>query len=149
MTDLPVSEKQCFRCGESKPLSEFYTHPMMGDGHLGKCKECTKRDVRANRRIKLEQYREYDRDRFKNDPERRAAQYAYTAQLEEKYPEKRRARHMVSNAIRDGRLIRKPCEVCGHLKAEAHHDDYSKPLDVRWLCKDHHEAFHHSMEEAG
>jgi len=36
--------KRCFKCGIEKELSEFYAHPKMGDGHLGKCKECTKKD---------------------------------------------------------------------------------------------------------
>lgn len=44
--------------------------------------------------------------------------------------------------IRSGRLIKQPCEVCGSKIVEAHHDDYEKPLDVRWLCKKHH-AEHH------
>ena len=57
-------------------------------------------------------------------------------------PEKRSAQVAVSNAIRDGRLERQPCEVCGE-KAQAHHDDYSKPLDVRWLCPIHHGALHY------
>lgn len=47
--------------------------------------------------------------------------------------------------IKMGRLIRKPCEVCGEIKVEAHHDDYSKPFDIRWLCGQHHRA-HHMMQ---
>ena len=55
-----------------------------------------------------------------------------------KYPEKYQARQEVLKALRKGTLIKKPCEVCGKLKVQAHHEDYSKPLDVKWLCEDHH-----------
>ncbi len=49
----------------------------------------------------------------------------------------------VSNAIRSGRLIPQPCEVCGSTKnIHAHHDDYTKPLIVRWLCLHHHHDEH-------
>ena len=38
--------KTCFKCGIEKPLSEYYKHPQMGDGHLNKCKDCTRADVK-------------------------------------------------------------------------------------------------------
>ena len=41
-----------------------------------------------------------------------------------------------------GKLIQKPCEVCGDAKSQMHHDDYSKPLDVRWFCRRHHLDHH-------
>jgi len=44
-------------------------------------------------------------------------------------------------ALRAGKIKRQPCEVCGG-KAEGHHTDYSKPLDVKWLCRTHHRAAH-------
>lgn len=47
-------------------------------------------------------------------------------------------------AIKEGRLIRQPCEQCGATtgRIEAHHEDYSKPLDVMWLCHKHHAQRH-------
>lgn len=49
-----------------------------------------------------------------------------------------RARRLVKRAIKSGALIKKPCVRCGNKKVEAHHTDYSKPLDVVWLCRPHH-----------
>ena len=48
-----------------------------------------------------------------------------------------------------GVLIKKPCEKCGDPKAQGHHDDYSKPLDVRWLCAFHHREHHAKARAAG
>lgn len=59
------------------------------------------------------------------------------------HPDKAAARSDVSNALKDGRLERQPCEECGTTEqVQAHHEDYSKPLDVRWLCKTHHTEVH-------
>lgn len=52
------------------------------------------------------------------------------------------AHHKVTQAIQSGRLVRQPCEVCGELEVEGHHDDYSRPLEVRWLCPSHHHLRH-------
>ena len=53
--------------------------------------------------------------------------------------EKNAARAKVYRAIRSGELIPQACEVCRATKnIEAHHLDYSKPLEVQWLCREHH-----------
>jgi hypothetical protein len=57
-------------------------------------------------------------------------------------PIKVRAHAAVAKALRDGILKRGKCEDCGSFRVEAHHDDYDKPLDVRWLCRRHHVEFH-------
>jgi hypothetical protein len=46
----------------------------------------------------------------------------------------------VDNALRSGKLVKGPCEVGGDCagRIEAHHDDYARPLTVRWVCKRHH-----------
>lgn len=58
-----------------------------------------------------------------------------------KRPLVERAHNAVSSAIESGKLVRQLCAICG-VKAQAHHDDYSKPLEVVWLCTRHHGAWH-------
>lgn len=60
----------------------------------------------------------------------------------QRHPEKAKAHDAVKNAIRDGKLMRDACEICGTPDAEAHHDDYLEPLKVRWLCFKHHKETH-------
>jgi hypothetical protein len=135
-------EKQCFKCGQAKPLDEFYPHPQMGDGHLNKCKDCARKDVRQHRLENPERVRAYDNARARH-PHRKAAREAYAASFGENSPEKRKAHGIVSREVRAGRLAKQPCAFCGTPEpVEAHHHDYSKPLDVTWLCKPCHRRFH-------
>lgn len=134
--------KVCFKCQRELPVDEFYRHPAMADGRLGKCKECAKRDVRKNRAAKREQYAKYEKAR-QQTLWRRILQNRYNRRRIRRQPEKARARFAVNNALRDGRLERRPCEVCGTTeKVQAHHTDYSRPLDVQWLCFKHHCEVH-------
>ena len=139
--------KPCIKCSETKPLDEFYAHPMMGDGHLNKCKDCTKADVRANRSSRIEYYKAYDRQRAKQPNRVQArAEYARThaTAKPESDPIKRAARNKLSNAVRDGKIIKAPeCEICSFpCNTHGHHDDYSKPLDVIWCCTACHALIH-------
>jgi len=60
-------------------------------------------------------------------------------------PLKKKARKAVENAITRGHLARRACEHCGAEHAHAHHEDYTKPLDVKWLCPRHHKARHREI----
>ena len=161
-----MKNKECFKCHLIKPLIDFYKHPQMGDGYLGKCKECAKSDSKERGSDP-----EYERNRA-NLPHRIAARRAYQktergkeamrrgrnkysksshgkqviALRQKDYkknnPEKHTAHVQVMTAIRSGKLIKKPCEKCGNKKVHAHHDDYSKPLQVIWLCPKCHILVH-------
>jgi len=48
-------------------------------------------------------------------------------------------------AFQQGRIKRLPCFVCNNPKTDAHHQDYSKPLEVFWLCREHHQEFHKNL----
>jgi hypothetical protein len=99
--------------------------------------------VRQNRLKKIEYYREYDRARGnRQSPE-------YLSEYRDKYPNRYRAHNIVNNSIRDGKLHSEPCEVCGVTDSvHAHHDDYLKPLNVKWLCAAHHKEWHTLNGEA-
>jgi hypothetical protein len=136
--------KTCFKCHEAKPLDEYYRHKGMADGHLGKCKACAKADNIANRLDKVEQYRDYDVKRYKDDSGRRSMVGATTKEWIRSNPEKRAAHTAVGNAVRDGRLVKpSQCEECGdEAKLHGHHHDYSRKLDVLWVCVPCHSAQH-------
>lgn len=57
-----------------------------------------------------------------------------------------RVRGAAALARQDGILVQEPCEQCGNKFSYAHHDDYNKPLDVRWLCNKCHTRWHGSNE---
>lgn len=157
-SDMPT--KTCKVCGRRKPLTDFYRADGMADGRYSKCKECYKIAVKERRAANLEQHRAYDRQRA-NEPHRVAAREAYKQTKRgkerlqagrlawiERNPDARNAHIIVGNAIRDGRLIRGTCRFCGDEGHHAHHNDYSKPLKVWWLCRDCHVAFHKPSQES-
>lgn len=142
---------QCKSCKGDYPAGAFYA------SNMTRCKECVKASVRANRADKLDYYRSYDRMRYREDPHRKenarrcsesavgqAAKARATARSKENAPHKWAARRAVSNAVRDGKLTRgTECFFCGKGdKLQAHHHDYSKPLDVFWLCPPCHGKLH-------
>jgi hypothetical protein len=132
-------------------MREFYTHPRMRDGTLNKCKQCTKQDSAARYKNMMQDpfwvLNERGRQRVKEQRRRSSGLVkCYGSKSAEEWarrnPEKIKAVRRLNNAVRDGKIFKQPCEVCGCSKVQAHHDDYSRPLDVRWLCAKHH-AEHH------
>lgn len=54
----------------------------------------------------------------------------------------RKCRSALNYAVKTGKLVRQPCEVCGKVRTDGHHPDYNKPLSVQWLCRKHHLELH-------
>ncbi len=144
------TEKTCNRCRLSFPVETgFYRHPLMADGYLHACKACVRARVSttyaANRPARVA----YERQRAQR-PVRKASQAEHQRRHRERHPERHKARAAVNNAIAAGRLTREPCEVCGtNRRVQAHHPDYSAPLDVIWLCfRCHREREHDQVVTA-
>ncbi len=140
------AEKPCKDCGITKSLSAFYKHKMMADGHLNSCKECKKAYQTKHREENVEAAREYDRKRHKEQPQRREHINKVVARAKARNPGAIRAVSKLNDAIRRGHLIKQPCQVCGRVDhVHGHHDDYSKPLHVMWLCPVHHRERHRQL----
>lgn len=147
-----MERKQCPKCGEVKDPAGFYPNDRT-------CKECRKSAAKAHRAANSEHYKAYDRARA-NRPDRVALRKKYqkTGAFRESHSKAslkwrtlqadRRAAHIkLGNAIRDGKIERLPCFVCGAANSEAHHADYSAPLAVTWLCDQHHKETHKLARE--
>jgi len=148
--------KVCRECKKEKLLSEFYVHKEMADGHLNKCIECVKLRVIKHRQNNLAKVTAYDKMRSKKPHRLQAIRdYAKTeagkltkkkamSAYHARYPMKYAAHILTGNAVRSGKLIPElTCSCCKSTeKIEGHHDDYTKPLDVRWLCEKCHKQWH-------
>jgi hypothetical protein len=129
---------QCVTCKSEKEASDFYR------GRLT-CKECVRRAVRIRARANPA-VQEYDRARAKT-PDRKRHIAIVTKRWREENPIAYKAQTAVSNAVRDRRLFKEPCAICAEPKVHAHHKDYSKPLDVVWLCAKCHHRLHAAFPE--
>jgi hypothetical protein len=143
-----MGKKTCTSCLVEKDLeTQFYSHFGMANGYLNKCKECVKKRVTKHRDANIERIREYDMKRFRENPERKKQARYNVTKFRKENPEKYAAQTAVGNAIRDGKLEKQMCCKCG-AKAHAHHEDYSKPFDVIWLCPAHHAEVHKEKRNA-
>jgi len=163
--------KQCRKCGTEKPLSEFFRNKGTKDGYLGRCKPCAmaaNRESRDKHRDKVKAREQAYRERRKDWYTEIKAAYrqshkgeiaAYMKEYRQvnldrlsaqerghrqEHPERTRAHQILHNAVRRGEMTRPTqCEACESIcTPQGHHADYSKPLDVEWLCHRHHAARH-------
>ena len=146
--------KTCTVCKQQKLLSEFNKSAKGSGGLSSMCRLCASEKHReyykANREKILTvtgKYQKQNRDKVREPKRRSACRRAESIRMSKRNanrqrPEISRAHRMVAAAIKSGRLLKKPCEKCGNGNSQAHHDDYSKPLDVRWLCSLHHNQHH-------
>lgn len=140
--------KYCPCCQTTKPVDQFRIDTARKGGRQGYCKLCRKAsDVRSRlKRIEDGSLADYLAKRrvieLRSENKNRESHRAVRAYYSKSNPIKRRAHAMVKYRIRKGEIIVGPCEICGKVKADAHHDDYAQPLAIRWLCSFHHRDWH-------
>lgn len=132
-------KRQCSTCRGILLLSQFPPNKAQPEGRSGQCRPCICEAARrSKKKRKREGYIQNHGVRTRENIELRRR----------RYPEKLKARQCVQDAVKSGKL-QKPskCESCNRefpkKKLQGHHADYSKPLDVKWLCTDCHFTEHH------
>lgn len=127
--------KRCSKCKRIKPLEEFYKNNTKSCGRQSACKEC----IKENDKERLKRYRKTNEGRQK--------EIERSAKTRKKYPERDKARVTARRAIKTGEIKKRACQICGEIKTEMHHPDYSKPLEVVFLCLEHHGKLHREPRE--
>ncbi len=147
--------KRCCRCGQVKPFEDFGKNKTRKDGLSAECKLCKSKIDKSSYSKNIQRAKTWQKEySAKNSSvivsrirrwrsENRYKATASTQSFRRRNPEKYLAHNAVTLALRNGLLVKQPCEICGVIKGvEAHHEDYSKPLEVTWLCKKHHIELH-------
>lgn len=160
-----MKNKRCFKCQCLKPLDEFHRNQHMADGRINQCKECVKTYYKEYREKNHEHLMEYNRRYYQDSPENRAVNIAKSREWAKNNPTKTAAatrgwkkrnqdkihcHNVINNAIRDGKIAKPDaCSSCGKsgVKIHGHHPDYTKPLDVMWLCATCHSRQHRLERE--
>ncbi len=152
---IQITTKICKECGLVKKADCFSNHLLCQDGKLAKCKQCLNeinKKMSAKKRKRLRQlqkeWREIHKDYLKEyhrdyQKKNKKACSKWRQKHREKFPEREKARQLVSRLINGGYLFPEPCMIPGCNSIEhiqSHHPDYTRPLEVVWLCRNHHYA---------
>lgn len=149
-----IETKTCFSCKRVLPLTSFWKHTQKKDGRMPSCKICVaKASELSGEPEPCTKCKENPRTRSGNWCQPCINEGARKRRVENpgkwyraltaEQKKKRRARVALYKMVQIGKIVRRPCEVCGSLKSEGHHHNgYEKEnrYDVRWLCKEHHGA---------
>lgn len=136
--------KQC-KCGSYGP---FYKDKKRKDGLTFYCRVCCKKQWEEYRLNNREKHRESSRSWYHqgdNKIKRRPSNLRHVKAYQSRWPEKKKAKEMLNDRVNRGKIKRDPCVECGNPKTEGHHEDYSKPLEVIWLCTKHHMERHRKV----
>lgn len=138
---------RCPTCNHYMPATSFYADKRTSNGLKAQCKACHCRTTIATRDKgkAADANRQYMRNARNRDPLKFRERDRLASRKMGRTPQ-REARYQLNRAVRRGEVIRPDvCTACGRaIKLTAHHDDYTKPLDVRWLCYECHGKEHRS-----
>ena len=145
------NKKTCFKCNTEKPLSDYYKHTKMGDGYLGKCIICTKKDVDTREKLLRQNpaWAEKEKERHRNKYYRLGYKDLHKptaekkkitmAKYKAKYPEKQKAKNI---------SMRMKAKIKGN---ELHHWSYNEEHfkdTIELSIADHNKAHRHMVYDS-
>jgi uncharacterized protein with von Willebrand factor type A (vWA) domain len=139
-----VGTKVCCKCKKERPLTDFVIDASKKHTPKYACKFCDNARAREYQRKNLKKIRER---KAKYDKENYLKRQETTRLLHKNDPVKALARKIYRRALVAGEIVRGVCEVCGSKKVHGHHEDYTKPLAVHWLCSVHHGERHRLLPD--
>lgn len=169
--------KMCHGCNKELPIEKFSKNNYRKDGLQTRCKSCIrkyqekwildnsehhkkliKKNYEENKEkylIKQNEYKSKNKDKIKEMFKRyysseigREQRLKHYKIYKKRNPEKTRARWLVRTYLKRGKIVKKPCCNCGsESNIHAHHNDYSKPLDISWYCRSCHSELHRRINK--
>lgn len=135
--------KTCIRCKNTKDITLFHNSKRQKDGKAYYCIDCTKILKHQEYEKNKDRYISYLKD-YRATPHGKKIIRSIYVRMRDKYPDKYRARVLLNAAVGRKEIVKPDqCEICLCVKRLCgHHDDYNKPLEVRWLCYSCHTKWH-------
>jgi len=127
----------CKKCGIKKPDSGFDKNKTYKSGFSSCCITCRRAYDKVRNKLPHR-----SRVAYSKTVRGRAVNNAGCKKWRNSHRLESSVQQKLRRAVKSGRVDKHPCEVCGDVKVHGHHDDYSKPLSVRWLCHKHHREHH-------
>lgn len=156
-----ITSKKCSSCNETKDIECFQVRSDKPHLRRGQCAECRRllvrkykkdnaENIRKKRRLhylknreytcrKTSEYKKQDPEKWRKYINKKARELRVT---DVKTKIRTKAVNTLTYAKTKGEVAPEPCVYCGNKKSEAHHNDYTKPLEVQWMCRKHHQAWH-------
>lgn len=134
-------KRKCGKCKEEKKIEDFLPDKKKLYGRGYRCRKCDRERYNKWRKENWEEILRRYRERYKKNS-REILDKKKKHKKAKQNPAKQKTRAITKYAIKVGHLIKKPCEVCGNPRSQAHHNDYNNPFDIKWLCTVHHAEWH-------
>jgi hypothetical protein len=154
----------CRKCKNEKPLADYCPSAVRKGDYI--CHACERIRYFERKSANIEHYRSQKKlqmRRLRESPDRQEKELQYSKKYRQTHKEQlaqycstyrknnkqRQSAYLkIYRQLRTGNIQKQPCFVCGSLNSHAHHEDYSKPLDVIWLCPKHHKRLHVACKAA-